>query len=76
MDKKYYSMEKDEVIKDLESDYNKGLSDKEVLDRLKKYGKNLLPKKKRDSVFKIFFRQINSMLIICFYIDKFLTNIY
>lgn len=64
MDKKYYAMEKGKVIKELASDYNKGLSEEEVLIRLEKYGNNLLPKKKKDSVFKIFFRQMMDPIVI------------
>lgn len=64
MDKKYYAMEKDEVIKALSSDYNKGLSNNEVKERLRKYGKNCLPKKKRDGVFKIFFRQMIDPIVV------------
>ena len=55
MDKKYYAMEKEEVIEKLDSNYTRGLKEIEVSDRLKRYGKNTLPKKKRDSIFKIFF---------------------
>lgn len=52
------------LFKRLETDEN-GLSKKEVDKRIAKYGLNELPKKKKDSIFKIFFRQfINSITII------------
>ena len=77
MDKKYYAMEKEIVIKELNSDYNKGLSEKEVLERLKRDGKNELPKKQKDSVFKIFFRQMMDpivLLLIVTVIFSFVVN--
>ena len=64
MEKKYYAMEKNEVIKELTSDYNIGLTDEEVSIRLKNYGKNSLPKKKKDSIFKIFFRQMVDPIVL------------
>lgn len=64
MDKKFYAMEKEEVIEKLDSDYTRGLKEIEVSDRLKRYGKNSLPKKKRDSIFKIFFRQMMDPIVI------------
>lgn len=63
MEKKYYSLKKEDVIKDLNSDYNKGLSEKEVLKRLEKYGYNTLPKKKEDGILKIFFSQMKDPII-------------
>jgi len=64
MDKKYYAMEKDKVIRELQSDYINGLTEKEAEERIKKHGKNELPKKKRDSVFKIFFRQAMDPIVL------------
>lgn len=55
-------------IKDIEKELNTnidGLSDGKVVERIKKYGKNKLPKKKKDSVLKIFFSEFkNSMVIL------------
>ena len=64
MDKKYYAMEKDKVIKELNGDFNNGLSEQVAKERLREYGKNELPKKKRDSVFKIFFRQMMDPIVL------------
>ena len=64
MDKKYHAMEKDKVIKELNGDFNNGLSEQVAKERLREYGKNELPKKKRDSVFKIFFRQMMDPIVL------------
>ena len=56
-----------EEINDLEKKLNtshEGLSNSEVLKRLQKYGKNELPKKKKDSVIKIFFSEFKDPIII------------
>lgn len=42
----------------------KGLSQNEVIERQKKYGKNILPKKKLDSILKIFFNEFKDPMII------------
>ena len=57
MKDKWYSLKIEDVFAYLNS-YSEGLTKKEASKRLEKYGKNELPKKKRDSVFKIFFRQM------------------
>lgn len=64
MDKKYYALEKDVVIKELNSNYIKGLTENEAKDRLKTFGENSLPKKKRDSILKIFIRQMMNPIIL------------
>ena len=64
MDKKYYALEKDVVIKELNSNYIKGLTESEAKDRLKTFGENSLPKKKRDSILKIFIRQMMNPIIL------------
>ena len=51
----YYELSSDEVIKKMKTNSNIGLSEKDVLVRQKKYGKNILPRKKNDSIIKIFF---------------------
>ncbi|MBP3920559.1 MAG: HAD-IC family P-type ATPase [Bacilli bacterium] len=55
--KNWYNMDVDDVIDSLNSNYN-GLSNIEAGDRLIKYGKNVLPKKKVDSFFLIFVKQM------------------
>ena len=42
-----YNKETEELLKELDSNLN-GLSSKNAKDRLEKYGKNVLPTKKRD----------------------------
>lgn len=58
-----YYLDKEEVLKKLKTSIN-GLSSKEVLERQKRYGKNVLPKKKQDGIFKIFLRQIIDPIIL------------
>lgn len=53
----------DEIYKILNSNRN-GLSKKEANDRLKKYGKNILPKKKKITFFEIFFKEMMNPLIL------------
>jgi len=43
---------------------NNGLNDKQVEERIKKYGKNTLPKKKCDSIIKIFFSEFKDPILI------------
>ena len=59
----FYNKNKNEVLKELETD-EKGLTDKLVLVRQEKYGKNILPKKKKDGVIKIFFNEFKDPMVI------------
>lgn len=52
---KYHVYSKDKVLDLVESNEETGLTNNEASRRLKKYGYNELPKKKKDSVLKIFF---------------------
>ena len=63
MENKWYGLKIDKVFSLLDSTKD-GLSEKEATKRLSKYGKNELPKKKRDSVFKIFTRQLLDPIVI------------
>lgn len=59
----YYNKE----IKNIENELNtnnKGLNSDEVLIRQKKLGKNILPKKKRDNILKIFFNEFKDPMVI------------
>jgi len=56
---KYYNEDIENVLEDVKSNIN-GLNEIEVNNRLKKYGKNILPKKKRPSIFKLFFEEFTS----------------
>lgn len=66
MEKSYQTMSNDEVLKALNTRLD-GLNDVEVKDRINKYGLNELPKKKKDSILKIFIMQFaNSITVIMF----------
>ena len=59
----FYNKKIEDIEKELETNIN-GLNSKEVQIRLKKYGKNILPKKKKDSVFKIFFNELKDPIVL------------
>ncbi len=59
----WYKLGADQTIKELNSG-KQGLSEKEVKQRLEKYGKNKLEEKKRISPLKIFLNQFKSFLVI------------
>ena len=52
----YYNKNVKDIEKELQTS-NKGLSIDEVKIRQKKHGKNILPKKERDNILKIFFNE-------------------
>ena len=59
----YYSKTIDDIYLKLQTS-EEGLSSKEVFKRLEKYGKNELPKKKPDSVLKIFFSELRDPIVL------------
>jgi Ca2+-transporting ATPase len=59
----WYKKTKEEVIKELNTDKEKGLNDSEVTQRLKKYGKNEFKEEKKKGIFKLIFEQINDVMI-------------
>lgn len=59
----WYLKESEEVIEHFKSNEN-GLTETSAKDRLKQYGFNELPKKKKDSIIKIFFSQFKDSIII------------
>ena len=59
----FYNKEIKEIEKELETSID-GLTNKEVKKRLQKYGKNSLPKKEKDSVFKIFFNELKDPIVL------------
>ena len=61
MNKEYYNLEKEDVLRLLDSN-TQGLSNKEVINRIKQYGYNELPKKKNKSIITIFFEELKSPL--------------
>lgn len=58
-----YNKNKEEVMGLLKTS-NQGLSKNEVIERQQKYGKNILPQKKSDSILKIFFNEFKDPMII------------
>ncbi len=59
----FYNKDIREIEKELNTSID-GLTDKEVKNRIEKYGKNTLPKKKKDSVFKIFFNELKDPIVL------------
>ena len=59
----FYNKSIQEIEKELKTS-NKGLSKEEVLVRIKKYGKNVLPKKQKDSILKIFIDEFKDPMVI------------
>ncbi len=59
----YYRENIDKVLNNLQTSLN-GLTEEDVFERLKRYGKNELPKKKKDGLIKIFFKQIINPIVI------------
>ena len=59
----YYRENIDKVLNNLQTSLN-GLTEEDVFERLKRYGKNELPKKKKDGLIKIFFKQIIDPIVI------------
>ena len=54
-EKNYHTMNLEEIYQSLQTSKD-GLSMKEAKKRLLKYGPNLLPKKEKDNLFLIFFK--------------------
>ncbi len=59
----WHNLSWQQVLRKLESDPERGLTEKEVKERLEKYGKNKLPEEKPLSSFEIFLEQFKSPLI-------------
>ena len=59
----YYNKKIEEIEKELETSID-GLTNEEATKRIEKYGRNILPKKKKDSVIKIFFNEFKDPIII------------
>ncbi|MGM0390696.1 MAG: cation-translocating P-type ATPase [Bacteroidota bacterium] len=53
----------EEVLKEISVEKEKGLSDKEVKKRLKKYGENILEEQSQKSIWQLLFSQINNPVI-------------
>jgi len=59
----YFQKNEKELFKELNTSSN-GLTSVEVLKRLKKYGKNELPKKKNKSIFKMFIDEFKNPILV------------
>ena len=59
----YYNKKIEDILNELKTSKS-GLNDKEVEKRINKYGKNILPKKKKESVISIFFKAFKNPIII------------
>lgn len=76
MKQNFHVMSVEEIYKELNTT-EKGLSTKESNKRLKEYGENVLPSKKADSIFKIFFHELCDpivILLIAAIIASFIAN--
>lgn len=60
----WHSMETAQVLKELSTDYHKGLAEDEIKRRHEQYGYNELKKEEKISPFTLFFNQFNNILII------------
>ena len=77
-----YSKKEEQVVKFLETDAKKGLSEKGARNRLTKYGRNSLVHLKKVSGFEIFIRQFKNPLVyillaaivVSFFIQRFVDG--
>lgn len=63
MEKNWYAIETDEIIKEFDTDEQKGLSKETASKHLEEYGENELPHKKKENPFIKFFKHFNDILI-------------
>lgn len=61
--KPWHSIDAETILKELKSNVEKGLTQEEAAERLKKYGENKLPEKKRKPAILRFLRHFNDILI-------------
>jgi cation-transporting ATPase F len=62
-DKKWFSLDSKEIIEQLETDQEKGLSSDEAKRRIENFGRNEISKKKKKSALELFLQQFNQPLI-------------
>lgn len=72
--KSYFSKSKEEVLKELQVT-EKGLSNKEVEERVKKYGKNQLNEEEKISTLEVFLSQFKDFLVIILIIASIISAI-
>lgn len=74
MNKEYYNMSSDEVLKDLRS-LNDGITEKEAKTRLSKYGYNKLKETKKKSFLSRFIDQFKNVMLIILIIAAILSAV-
>ena len=74
MNKEYYNMSSDEVLKDLKS-LNDGITEKEAKTRLSKYGYNKLKETKKKSFLSRFIDQFKNVMLIILIIAAILSAV-
>lgn len=60
----WHELSPEEVIKILNSNEKKGLSEEEVKQRLEKYGRNTLPQPRKKTIFTMFLEQFKDFLVL------------
>ncbi|HDP79077.1 MAG TPA: hypothetical protein ENN47_13065, partial [Mesotoga infera] len=70
---KYHQETIAEVIKNLDSDSNKGLSGAKAEERIKQYGLNELTEKNKRSAWKILLAQLKSVMVIILIVASIIT---
>ncbi len=73
--KEWYSIDKETIVETLESNPSKGLSNTEIQERLKQFGENVLPEKKRQSNIIRFLKHFNDILIYILFAAAIVTAI-
>ena len=63
MEDNWYSLTTEDVLEKLNVDKS-GLTNKTVKNNQEKYGLNVLPKKKRDTIFKIILRELLNPIVL------------
>lgn len=68
-------MAKEELIRKLKSNFEKGITDEEAKERQKKYGKNKLADKKKENIVIKFLKQFNDFMIIILIVASIISAI-
>lgn len=63
MNKKWFSLSVEDVVKELKTDFDQGIAASNAEERLEAYGKNELPEKETENIFVKFFKHFNDILI-------------
>ncbi|GAB3804937.1 cation-transporting P-type ATPase [Virgibacillus kimchii] len=72
---RWYELNADDVLKDLDVNEDSGLTAEEVVKRQEQYGKNKLTGAKKESKFKKFMKQFNDMLIYVLLVAAIITTL-